>query len=236
MDSRNDPAPHEELTDAEYFRLEAILDSFPSEQAMDIEEMDGFFAALISGTVTVSPAACLDEVFGGKTTPLANRAELQEFLDLVMRHWNSIAVALISKDKEFAPLLMAEGEEVPRGNSWARGFMRAVALYQKEWQEIFEDEDRMSMLLPVLALAHEHDRDEEMRTWKTPPGDELRKTVLAGLAVATQEIYDYFLRRRAGKVAERGITGQAGKMGRNDPCYCGSGKKYKRCCGNVTVN
>lgn len=69
MDSRNDPAPHEELTDAEYFRLEAILDSFPSEQAMDIEEMDGFFAALISGTVTVSPAACLDEVFGGKNDP-----------------------------------------------------------------------------------------------------------------------------------------------------------------------
>ncbi|MFN5406165.1 SEC-C metal-binding domain-containing protein, partial [Bradyrhizobium sp.] len=22
-----------------------------------------------------------------------------------------------------------------------------------------------------------------------------------------------------------------GKIGRNDPCPCGSGKKYKRCCG-----
>ncbi|MEM5182012.1 SEC-C metal-binding domain-containing protein [Enterococcus faecalis] len=21
-------------------------------------------------------------------------------------------------------------------------------------------------------------------------------------------------------------------MGRNDPCYCGSGKKYKKCCLN----
>ena len=21
------------------------------------------------------------------------------------------------------------------------------------------------------------------------------------------------------------------KLGRNDPCHCGSGKKYKRCCG-----
>jgi preprotein translocase subunit SecA len=21
------------------------------------------------------------------------------------------------------------------------------------------------------------------------------------------------------------------KVGRNDPCYCGSGKKYKNCCG-----
>ncbi len=23
----------------------------------------------------------------------------------------------------------------------------------------------------------------------------------------------------------------AGEVGRNDPCTCGSGKKYKRCCG-----
>jgi uncharacterized protein YecA (UPF0149 family) len=24
----------------------------------------------------------------------------------------------------------------------------------------------------------------------------------------------------------------AGKVGRNDPCPCGSGKKYKKCCGH----
>ena len=27
---------------------------------------------------------------------------------------------------------------------------------------------------------------------------------------------------------------QTPKIGRNDPCPCGSGKKYKRCCGRVT--
>lgn len=25
------------------------------------------------------------------------------------------------------------------------------------------------------------------------------------------------------------------KIGRNDPCPCGSGKKYKKCCGNVVT-
>ncbi|MGA2644317.1 MAG: SEC-C metal-binding domain-containing protein [Candidatus Sulfotelmatobacter sp.] len=28
----------------------------------------------------------------------------------------------------------------------------------------------------------------------------------------------------------------APKFGRNDLCPCGSGKKYKRCCGGATVN
>jgi uncharacterized protein YecA (UPF0149 family) len=25
------------------------------------------------------------------------------------------------------------------------------------------------------------------------------------------------------------------KIGRNDPCRCGSGKKYKHCCGKATL-
>ncbi|HXK94534.1 MAG TPA: SEC-C metal-binding domain-containing protein, partial [bacterium] len=27
---------------------------------------------------------------------------------------------------------------------------------------------------------------------------------------------------------------RAGSPGRNDPCPCGSGKKYKKCCGRGT--
>ena len=26
------------------------------------------------------------------------------------------------------------------------------------------------------------------------------------------------------------------KIGRNEPCFCGSGKKYKKCCGNISKN
>jgi preprotein translocase subunit SecA len=47
--------------------------------------------------------------------------------------------------------------------------------------------------------------------------------------------------RRPGSVIERGPGGppargrsapaKPGKVGRNDPCPCGSGKKYKKCCG-----
>lgn len=35
-----------------------------------------------------------------------------------------------------------------------------------------------------------------------------------------------------GETATRGVSAVApAKAGRNDPCPCGSGKKYKRCCG-----
>ncbi|HYP08335.1 MAG TPA: SEC-C metal-binding domain-containing protein, partial [Bryobacteraceae bacterium] len=31
--------------------------------------------------------------------------------------------------------------------------------------------------------------------------------------------------------AEAAAPVPAGKVGRNDPCPCGSGKKFKKCCG-----
>ena len=33
---------------------------------------------------------------------------------------------------------------------------------------------------------------------------------------------------------EQGVGSSTQKVGRNDPCPCGSGKKYKRCCGRET--
>jgi uncharacterized protein len=37
--------------------------------------------------------------------------------------------------------------------------------------------------------------------------------------------------KQGGSIARPGMHGSPGKIGRNDPCPCGSGKKYKKCCG-----
>jgi uncharacterized protein len=224
------------LSDAEYDRLETIFDRFPGKDAMNPEEMDGFFAALICGPVTVPPSAYLDEIWGGRPAPFATEAELREFLNLAMRHWNWIAQALASQDLLFIPrLVVEEDEDVPRGNRWARGFLRGVGLCREAWDEIFDDEDRFAILLPVLALAHENDPNPELRSWKTPPGPELRTEVLGGLSVATQRLWDHFRSGGRSRTPAR-VRATSSKIGRNDPCYCGSGKKYKRCCGSVTVH
>ncbi len=227
------------LTDAEYDRLATILGRFPGEDAMSLEEMDGFFAALISGPVTVPPSVYLDELWGGDKAPFATEGDLEGFLNLAMRHWNFIARTLASRDLIFLPRLMTEeGEDVPRGNRWAHGFLRGIDLCREAWDEIFEDDDRFAILLPVLTLVHENDSDPEMRPWKAPPDRELREQVLAGLSVATQRLYDYFRAHRTQEARreQTGVRREGRKIGRNDPCYCGSGKKYKRCCGNVTIH
>jgi uncharacterized protein len=58
------------LTDAEFDRLGEFLKSCKGGRAMNIEELDGFFAALIAGPETVMPGEYYPEIFGGEMASL----------------------------------------------------------------------------------------------------------------------------------------------------------------------
>ena len=59
--TQNDP-----LTDAELDRLGKFLRACKGGRAMNVEQLDGFFAALIAGPETVMPSEYYAEVFGGE--------------------------------------------------------------------------------------------------------------------------------------------------------------------------
>src|SRR5215210_8213581 len=96
------------LTDAEYDRLADALNRFHADRAMNLEQLDGFFAALICGPDHVHPSEYLPEIWGGEMADedaFASQQQLKDFLDLVMRHWSAIADPLHSGDV-FLPLLL----------------------------------------------------------------------------------------------------------------------------------
>jgi preprotein translocase subunit SecA len=89
-----------------------------------------------------------------------------------------------------------------------------VREYQKEGYDMFMDmitrikEDTIEKLSMVqIRREEEVERIEEKRR------------------------QDYILSRGEDKPAATTIRREAAKVGRNDPCPCGSGKKYKKCCG-----
>jgi len=88
----------------------------------------------------------------------------------------------------------------------------------------------------VMMLYHEHDENPEMRP--QPISTEQREDVIVHMAAGLLKAYRYF---RAQREADRSVRPpesrrEVPKVGRNDPCPCGSGKKYKRCCGGAAVN
>ena len=53
------------LTDAEFDKLTDVLKRYGDKRAMNLESLDGFFAALICGPETVLPSEYLPEIWGG---------------------------------------------------------------------------------------------------------------------------------------------------------------------------
>jgi uncharacterized protein len=230
------------LTDEEYDRLEQLLAQFGSEHASNLEKLDGFFAALICGPVQVHPSDYLPEIWAGETADkeaLPGSQQLTDFVNLAIRHWNTIAQTLESGDV-FLPVLLQDDQGVAHANDWAQGFMRGMGMRRKEWSELLNDEQHGGWLVPILALAHEHDPDPTLRPYKEPMDAEQRENLIAGAAAGVMGIYRYFEPQR--RMFENFRTGQstyrrsAPKVGRNDPCPCGSGKKYKQCCGRPTLH
>jgi len=227
--------PHRPLCEAELDRLSAFLRGLKNPEALSLEGLDGFLCALIAGPDLTMTSEYLPAIWGGEFSDADAFSSLEEanaVLQLIMRHWNSI-IAELEKSSVYLPLAEAADERGVPGRAWARGFMRGVRLSTSAgWTELFTDESEGSLLtIPLVA-------GEVDPTWPPDPlsaerADDLLASMAAGLARA----YGHFAadRRAAVQAVRRqgAYRRRAPKVGRNDPCPCGSGKKFKRCCGST---
>jgi uncharacterized protein len=230
------------LTDAELERLTTVLKRFDDKRAMNLEQLDGFLSALICCPDLVPPSEYLPEIWGGDIVledEFSAQPILNDFLSLIMRHWNAIVDTLQSGDV-YMPLLLEDENGITHANDWANGFLRGMELRKAHWADLIDDEENGGSLIPIFTLAHEHDPDPTMRPYKEPVSAELRETLIVGAAAGMNRIYHYFEAQRLlgteplGNVTTFRRT--TPKIGRNEPCPCGSGKKFKQCCGKTTLH
>ncbi len=86
--------------------------------------------------------------------------------------------------------------------------------------------DAFGILKEVRGLLEAIQMEEEMREIEKRMA-ELEEKASGALDAARQELFPGLTSSKSEEDTE--TTG--GKVGRNDPCPCGSGKKYKKCCG-----
>jgi uncharacterized protein len=225
------------LSDTELDRMQSLLRGFGA-GAMNLARLDGFLAALVCTSDLLMPEDCLDLITGieqdDSDDPPPIDAATEEFLDLATRHWDDIA-ATLERGEPVEPLLDRDEHGQPRGRDWAAGFLQGVKLDGDLWSSIVDDDERCAALLPIFALAHEHDPDPGMRP--APIDDAHRNDLILGaLAGVLSSHRDLAKRRRADAKSAREVDTVRyvePKVGRNDPCPCGSGKKYKQCHGKL---
>jgi uncharacterized protein len=153
--------------------------------------------------------------------------EAQEVIGLIMARYNAIATDL--QRGRFAPLFdrdQAGGEAL--WEVWIEGFQQALALRPEAWDAALEAGEEVRVALGGLfTLASVADDDSDLKA------DDINALTDAApelIVTCVEALHAWRLSQRPDAAAPGAARGAA-KVGRNDPCPCGSGRKFKKCCG-----
>lgn len=204
---------------------------------LNVFEVHGFLCAIISGPRVIPTQSWLSFILG-ENPKLTSMSEVQEFISLVMRLNNQIADSLL-QDIEFIPLVdcqpislfSAEAFNVEQEShlqDWCEGYMCGIDLDVEAWMNPTNSNIAL-MLLPFVTLSRDSASLPEIGTIfeeKPTPAEleEHRKLMISLLPKHIIGVYDFW---RNEKAPDQVSTS---KINRNDPCPCGSGKKFKKCC------
>lgn len=224
------PLSNEELDD-----LDGFLLGLDAEESMTLDMLDGFMHALAIGPQTVMPSRWLPKVWGQAEGPLPPAESLDEanhWLGLLMRHFNSIVAGYERNPPIIEPCWSStrygDDGELDDAETWAHGFIQAVELSRAAWQELLDDPGGQRWYQPIGLLGEDDFSADQDELTRTPA----QRAALAGqIEDSLAHIHAFWLPLRQA-VAEREQAQRMGrKVGRNEPCPCGSGNKFKKCCG-----
>ncbi len=206
------------LAESEWLVLERFADDHG---CGSVEYMLGVLCAAASHpSLDVQPSSWLPEVLGEHE--FEDQAEAERLFSLLMRAYNETIRRLEEGQVAIPPL-----ENLPELRQWCAGYMNTMNL-DPSWQK---DPEMWGLLAPVALLGVCDRQTAETREHLDESIAELEAEDACTAVVSAAE-YSKGVRARAIRQlkAARTRRSAAPRPGRNDPCPCGSGRKFKRCC------
>ena len=217
-------------------RLEKALDSLKDVcHPMDVSELDGLIAGIIISPELIKPSEWLMSVWGKEhdDDPIFTDLEhVQTVIGLVMEHYNIVAHDLAHRPPRYSPIFSVDTRnDKVMWEIWLSGFMQALHLRPASWLEISKVKSEASLALSGMFMLKDIDNRK---------GRLSKKAEEEFVSVAPDLIPEWVVSLNEHRKAAFVIRGQSGlsglnpfatNLGRNDPCHCGSGKKFKYCCG-----
>lgn len=208
------------LSAAERARLGAILRPLPW--------IDGLITAL--AMVPDEPAGWSDHIWASDRIETVTAEQVSRVTAVIMEHCADVTTALFTRPKRYQPFLGAD--RIRGAGEWAAGFRFGMKVHPEPWDPLIDDDAARTLLGAILCLERVEDMPEEERADSpfadVPPErlEEMRRSSIEILPNVVRGLLDFG--RNLDRLAPyvRGTP----KVGRNDPCPCGSGRKYKKCC------
>jgi uncharacterized protein len=221
------------LSDKEFQILDQfLLSDHCADDGMTMDSLHGYLTSLAIGPEEVLIAEWLPRVWGSfaeQGPKFSSAKEGQRITGLIARFMNEVMITFEVAPKEFEPLFCEhewEGRMLLDGDAWAWGFWEGINLRAEVWAPIW-DSNIAELVRPIYLLGAEEVEEEEMALADDPVK---RHKLAVEMEAAIPEIRKFWAPLRKSAVAQ--VQRDAPKVGRNDPCPCGSGKKHKKCCGS----
>lgn len=238
-------SPQAQLSDSELDRLETLLDDPALSEAMRLDEIQGYLCAVLAGPKPMPEEDWLLDVLSGDEA-LESEAG-REAAELLRAFATKLESELAAGEPPVLLLYPKEGmedeEDAPSDYvPWCQAYLAGVDSAEEDWFEALsegeneeeEDNDEITYLderlFPLMLLTGEAEAAAREHGEKWAEGEELEEIVNdceEDLPQAVADIYRFWLVKRGTSTIRR----DGPKIGRNDPCPCGSGKKFKQCCG-----
>ena len=232
------------LTDDELDRLETLLSDPALPEAMRLDEAQGYLCAVLAGPQPLAEEQWLADVLGGDD---ALESEIGGDTAVLLR---AFAAALAADLETGVPpvLLLYPKEEEDDSPSdylpWCQAYLAGVDAAEDDWFEVLGESEDASpeedeseeiayldeRLFPMMVLTGEAEAAASEHGEEWPSGEEreeIEEECEESLPQSIVDIYRFWLAKRGVET----IVREEPKVGRNDPCPCGSGKKFKQCCG-----
>lgn len=228
----------EPFSDEQRAVLEAFLDE-RGEDEFGYAETAGFLYAVLCAPDFVRPSEWQPIVLG--ETPLADMEQAQDVIGALMSLYNWISGRIneggspLPPGCEPDPDPMANFEADAGFGRWARGFAQGHGWLEESWtgpgfEAVDEELGAVMMVLSYFGSRQVAEALREEMSSNTRV-EEMAADMLDLVPDALHGYADIGRNTPNDFPARPQAPARSHKVGRNEPCPCGSGKKYKKCCG-----
>lgn len=220
-----------------------LADPARPEHTLTYHELQGFLFAVACSPELVMPSEWMPVIFDDQPAAYASEAEAQHVLGQLTTLYNEVNATVGEEQPQLpADCTIATGAmdnfdaDAPLA-LWSRGFVLGHQWLGELWEvELPEGaDDELGAALMTLTFFASRSMAEELAQ-EDPTGEHTVLTLAPRIVEMWPEAmacYAFFGRTVLGEAyaAAAREPRRAAKVGRNDPCPCGSGKKFKLCCG-----
>lgn len=252
-----------DLNNAEIDELDALLGQAPQPlEPLDVVSLDGYLCAVAVQPRIVPPQDWLVRALdleGSRWPPAGlDEAWLTRVKALMQRRFEALVRGL-SEDRIFDPVVsdtaaaapagdepataLADGalaadpaaeDEVPAHSRalvhWASGFLYGCEVFESLLQH---PDDSVHVALSRILRHLPPDSDEDRRLVAELDAQHPLRDETHAIEDAVDAAVTLWELTEQGRLTVRTVQREGAKVGRNDPCPCGSGKKFKQCHGRI---